>query len=160
MILLPLLALVQDRPAAPAAPPPYYQPSQATVVAEPLAIFIAAADGGDARTTRAELRKRLIEATSADPPWMNGIGYIAYSDWAERWLGDRNGLPSPFELDRDGDNKVTVDDLLDRFDAIFTRLDKDRDDVLTRAELLTIRTPTLDPRGRRRRDEPPAQPRD
>ena len=158
MILALLLALApQSGSAIPEAKPrpDAYRPAPATIVAEPVALFIAAADGGDARTTLAELRKRLVEATSADPPWLNGVGYIAYSDWAERWLGDRNGLPSPFELDRDGDNKVTVDELLSRFDAIFARFDANKDGVVTRAELLTIRGSAAgrpeDDRGRRRK---------
>jgi hypothetical protein len=135
-----LLALAQQTASPPAPKPDPYRPAPATVVAEPIALFIAGLDANrDGRTTAAELREGLAEVTRGNPGWAKGIGYIEYSDWAERYLGDRNGLPSPFELDRNGDNKVTMDELADRFDTIFARFDADKDGAVTRAELLTLR---------------------
>ena len=79
------------------------------------------------------------------------LGYIGYSDWLERWLGDRNTLPSPFETDRDGDNKVTFAELAARFDLLWTRLDTNKDGVIVRSELLTIRPQAFErERGGRR----------
>ena len=158
MILAMLLALAQqDRPAAGVtARPDPYRPAPATIVAEPIALFVAAADRDrDGRTTLAEFRQTVLEATSADPPWRAqgdaGIGYIQYSDWALRWLGDRNALPTPFELDRNGDNRVTYDEFSDRMESIFARLDVDKDGAVTRAELLTIRNTALGRPERERR---------
>jgi hypothetical protein len=71
-------------------------------------------------------------------PQPGSIGYIGFSDWSERWLGDRNTLPNPFEVDRDGDNRITFAELAARFDLFFTRFDANKDGVLvTRSELLT-----------------------
>jgi hypothetical protein len=145
MILLALVALAQEAPTAPRPQP--YQPSQATIVA-------GFDTDGDARITRAEASAGVTRSfgTGAD------LGYIAFADWAARWLGDRNAVPSALEVDRDGDNRITLIELQDRFAGIFARLDKDKDGVLTRAELLTVRTPPLDLR-RRRRDDLPEPPR-
>ncbi|WP_375287341.1 EF-hand domain-containing protein [Sphingomonas sp.] len=135
--------------AVPAGPPP--QPP-ATLVVEPVAMAIAAFDAdGDARVTRTELEagvRRSFEAI--DTARAGTLGYIAFADWAERYLGDRNALPSPFETDSDGDNRITLAELQAKMAETFTRLDRDKDGVVTRAECLTIRA--MAP-GRRPDDE-------
>ncbi|RYE01327.1 MAG: EF-hand domain-containing protein [Sphingomonadales bacterium] len=152
-------ALAQNRtpapagnPAAPAAPTP--QPA-ATVIVEPVAMMIAAFDSdGDARVTRAEFDAGLRHSFESAHTRDGTLGYIAFSDWSERWLGDRNTLPSPFETDRDGDNKISFDELAERFNLLFARFDADKDGVLIRRELVTIRPqmPAFDPgKGRKRR---------
>ncbi|MES2339751.1 MAG: EF-hand domain-containing protein [Pseudomonadota bacterium] len=155
MILALLLALAQQPAGSPAKPDPY-RPAPATIVAEPVALFIAAADRDhDGRTTLAEFRQSVLESTSADPPWRakgdTGIGYIQYSDWAERWLGDRNAVPTPFEIDRNGDSRVTYDEFADRMETLFARFDANTDGAITRAELLTIRNSALGRPERERR---------
>lgn len=134
-----------------------------TMVVEPVAMAIAAFDAdGDGRTSRAEMEagvRRGFEAIAGTAP---DIGYIGYSDWALRWLGDRNALPSPFEVDADANNRITLAELQAQFARTFDRLDKDHDGYLTRAELLTIRANVGEERGRgrrgggRRQDERPA----
>ena len=129
-----LPAIAQERPApaqitvnAPGAQP------QATVIAEPVALLIAGFD-------------------SADTGHTGALGYIAYSDWSLRWMGDRNTLPSPFEMDRDGDNKVSWAEFQDRFAQIWARFDKNKDGVIERSELVTIRPPAFNPMdGKRKR---------
>lgn len=153
-----LPALAQERPApgqitvvAPGAQPP------ATVIAEPVALLIAGFDtDGDARVTRAEFDAGLKRSfDSADTGHSGALGYIAYSDWSLRWMGDRNTLPSPFEMDRDGDNKVSWAEFQDRFALIWARFDKNKDGVIERSELVAIRPPAFNPmdgkgkRGRR-----------
>lgn len=149
MILAALLALAAQDASARAP----YRPAPATIVAEPVALFLAGLDRDrDGRTTAAELRDGLKEVTRDTPAWAKGVGYLAYSDWAERYLGDRNGVPTPFEVDREGDSKVTFDELADRFDAIFARFDANKDGAVTRLELLTIRNWALGrPEAERRR---------
>jgi hypothetical protein len=152
-------ALAQQTPPAPPAAMPGARPGQptATIIAEPVALLIAAFDADhDARVTRAEFDAGL-KASWAGP----SVGYIGYADWALTWLGDRNALPNPFEIDRDGDNRITFDELVQRFDLFFTRFDADRDGAIARSELLTVRTaagmtPGLE-RRRGRREPPPAQ---
>ena len=152
MRVLPLLSLALAAPLSaqtllPAAVP-QRQPA-ATIVAEPVAMFIAACDAdGDGRTTRAELAACVARSFAAiDTAHTGAIGYIGYSDWALKWLGDRNALPSPFEIDSDNDNRITLAELQVRFDTIFARFDLDKDGAATRAELLTIRAGAF-PEGR------------
>lgn len=128
-----------------------------TVIVEPVAMMIAAFDAdGDARVTRAEFDAGLRHSfDSIDAAKSGSIGYIAFSDWSERWLGDRNTLPSPFEVDRDGDNRITYAELAERFDLFFTRFDANKDGVIVRRELVTIRPQPFGPggeRGKRKRD--------
>ncbi|MEH3158779.1 MAG: EF-hand domain-containing protein [Sphingomonas taxi] len=146
MILLPLL-LQAAVPAAPGQPP-------ATMVVEPVAMAIAAFDtDGDGRTSRAELEAGVARSFAAiDTARSGSLGYIAFADWAERWLGDRNALPSPFEVDTDGDNRITLAELQAAFARVFARLDADKDGSVTRKEVLTIRTMApRDPEAGRKR---------
>lgn len=140
LILIALAQAIAVPPAAPAQPP-------ATIVAEPAALAIAAFDAnGDAKVTRAELDAGLTRSfATADGA---AIGYIAYADWALMWLGDRNALPSPFEVDRDGDDKITLAELRTCFGRYLARYDLDKDGVLTRAELVSIRASAGGPEGR------------
>ncbi|AJP70663.1 EF-hand domain-containing protein [Sphingomonas hengshuiensis] len=158
MRLLPLLAAIVATPAAaqtvPVPPvvatPPRPQPA-ANIIVEPVAMMIAAFDAdGDARVTRGEFDAGLRRSfDSIDTRRTGSLGYIAFSDWAERWLGDRNTLPSPFETDRDGDNRITFDELSDRFAMFFARFDTDKDGVLVRRELVTIRPQMFQPESRK-----------
>lgn len=138
MILALLLAQAAPPPTAPPGPPP--QPP-ATLVAEPVAVAIAGFDtDGDARVTRAELEAGVRRSFAAiDTAHVGTLGYIGFADWAERYLGDRSALPSPFETDANGDDRISLAELEAKFAEIVARLDRDRDGVLTRAELLTIR---------------------
>ena len=113
----------------------------ATMVVEPVAMMIAACDtDNDGKTTRVELIQCVTKSFDAiDTGHKGSIGYIDYSDWALKWLGDRNALPSPFTIDSDGDNRITLTELQAGLGALFTRFDTDKDDAATRAELLTIR---------------------
>ncbi|WP_375398769.1 EF-hand domain-containing protein [uncultured Sphingomonas sp.] len=153
-MLLALLLQVAVPPGPPPQPP-------ATMVVEPVAMLLAGFDAdGDGKTTRAEMEagaKRTFAAI--DTAWTGKLGYIAFADWAERWLGDRNALPSPFEVDSDGDNQITLAELTAQLGRTFDRLDRNRDGALTRAELLTIRASSGDRgdigRGKRRGGRPP-----
>lgn len=132
----------------------------ATVMAEPVAMMIAAFDSdGDARVSRDEFDAGLRRSfDSIDTRKTGSLGYIAFSDWSERWLGDRNTLPSPFETDRDGDNKIGFDELAARFALFFARFDTNKDGVLVRSELLTLRPQMFDRDRRGRPMGRPAQP--
>ena len=158
-LLLPLLGLIatpaaaqQTAPAVPPAPVAAPQPA-ANLIAEPVALMIAAFDAdGDARVTRPEFDAGLKHSfESADPDHKGSLGYIGFSDWAERWLGNRNALPSPFEVDLDGDNRITFDELATRFDLLFKRFDLDKDGVIVRSELVALRPQLLMDDGRRKK---------
>lgn len=142
--MIPALALVLA--TVQAAPPPPQQPAMATpiplMIAEPVAMMIAAFDqDGDGIVTRAEFDAGVKRSFDLSAKGQAALGYIAFGDWAERWLGNRNALPSPFEVDGDGDNRITLTELEARFDLFFTRFDANKDGVIRRSELLTVRTP-------------------
>lgn len=139
MMSMLLLVLAAQVPPA-AAPVPPRQPG-ATIVAEPAALFIAACDAnGDARTARAELSACVARSFPDAAPQSGSAGYIGYSDWAQKWLGDRNALPSPYQVDADSDNRITLAEFEAQFGVLFDRFDLDRDGSVTRAELVTIRS--------------------
>jgi hypothetical protein len=139
--MLILSLLLQAAPIVVTAPQPGAPQPPATMAYEPAAMLIATFDtDGDARVTREEMEDGLLRTFAAiDTANVGMLGYLAFADWAERYLGDRNALPSPFEVDRDGDNLISTRELQARFSEYFTRYDRDRDGMLTRAELLTIR---------------------
>ena len=141
--MVPIAVLLAVQAATAAVPPALPQgPAQppATILVEPAAMFVAACDAnGDARVTRVELEACVARSfATADGAASGKIGYIAYADWEQRWLGDRNALPSPFEVDTDGDDHISLAELQARFRAYFDRFDLDKDGMLTRAELVTI----------------------
>lgn len=146
MILFALAALLVPQ-QQPAPPPQAIQPGAEPVplmIAEPVAMAIAAFDAdGDGIVTRAEFDagvRRSFEAIAKGQP---SIGYIQFGDWSERWLGNRNALPSPFEVDQDGDNRIAPAELQARFDLFFTRFDRDGNGAIARSELLTVRPQPL-----------------
>ncbi|WP_375251277.1 EF-hand domain-containing protein [Sphingomonas sp.] len=162
-LLLPLLLL-----AAPVAPDPQSdgppiivkgpEPAQpqtpATMVVEPVAMMIATFDAdGNALVDRSEMQAG-VRASFETAEKMAGVAatsgklrYIAFADWALTFLGDRNALPSPFEVDRDSDGQITLEELQDQFSRLFARYDKDGSKTISRAELLTFRTAPIDARG-------------
>jgi hypothetical protein len=155
-IATPALAQQGQAPATPGTAPVRPGQPPATIIAEPVAMMIAAFDrDGDARVTRAEFDAGVRHSfDSVDTAHAGSIGYIGFADWSLRWLGSRNAVPDPYEVDRNDDNRITADELLDRFALLFTRFDADKDGVIVRSELLTVRTPPMEGgrRGKRRRD--------
>lgn len=126
-------------PAALARPDPAAEPIP-LMIAEPVAMAIAAFDkDGDAVVTRAEFDTGVTQSFESVGKGQRSLGYVAFGDWAERWLGSRNALPSPFEVDQDGDNRISLAELRARFALFFDRFDRDKDGVLRRSELLTVR---------------------
>ncbi len=124
--------------------PPDQRPAgseRATIYVEPVGMMIAAWDtDGDGKTSRAELTAGVERSFRAiDTGGSGRLGYIEFADWAERFLGDRNALPSPFAVDRNGDNIITLMELQTAIAHEFDRFDANHDGTVTRAELLTIR---------------------
>jgi hypothetical protein len=141
--MLTMLAALAAQAAAPFSPLPTPGQAQppATMVVEPVAMAIAAFDAnGDGRTSRAEMEAGVRRSFDAiDTAHAGKLRYLDFAEWALRWLGDRNALPSPFDVDANGDDAVSLAELQAWFATTFARLDKDHDGSLTRAELLTIR---------------------
>lgn len=130
-------------------PQPAQPQTPATMVVEPVAMMIATFDGnGDALVDRSEMLGGVRASFEAiDAARTGRLRYIAFADWAERFLGDRNALPSPFEVDRDSDGQITLEEVQDQFSRLFARYDKDASKTISRAELVTYRTAPVDARG-------------
>ena len=131
------------------APLPATPQTPATILVEPVAMLIATFDGEPDGGTDEE-RDGYVERTEidagiartfrlSDPGRTEKLRYLAYSDWALRWLGDRAALPSPYEVDRNNDDAVSLVELQDHFSRLFARYDTDADKRISRAELLTFR---------------------
>lgn len=167
--LAPLLALIAaplaaqsavPPPTAPLQPPPGPRP---TIVAEPVALTIAAFDADqDGLVTRAELNAGAARSFAAVARGAADIGYIGYGDWALRWLGDANALPSQFDVDSDHNDRITAAELTNALTRAFVRFDLNKDGVLSRAELVTLRSTQFgdgyrpdDRKGKRSEDTPP-----
>lgn len=149
MILFALALLQTGVEVLVTAPAKGTPQTPATIVVEPAAMFAAACDAdGDALVTRAELAACVARSfPAADTDKAGSIGYLGYSDWALRWLGDRTALPAPYDVDRDGDNRITLAELQRQFDRLFSRWDVNRDGAVARAELLTFKTRPIDANG-------------
>lgn len=148
----PALAQSDQDGGAQLSPRDMLRPPQSTILVEPVGMMIAAFDAdGDGKVTRAEFDAGLRHSFDAiDTAHTGSLSLIGYSDWALRWLGDANALPSPFEVDVDGDKRITFDELAHRFAQLFDRFDTDKDGVIVRSELLTMRMPAMNGPGRGR----------
>jgi Ca2+-binding EF-hand superfamily protein len=161
MIAIALFALLAVAPASPApapqdtpdvvvrAPAPPIQQTPATMVVEPVAMMIATFDrNGDALVDRNEMEEGVRASFAAiDTAGTGELRYIAFADWAERFLGDRNALPSPFEVDRNSDDRITLEELQQHFSRLFARYDRDGSHTISRAELVTFKTMPIGANG-------------
>lgn len=151
LIVLATPAIAQRRPGGgvppsdgdssqPKPPPQRAGDERATIMAEPVGMLIAGFDTDfDGRTSRTELAAGVARTfRSIDTADTGRLGYIEFADWAERWLGDRNALPSPFTIDTNADNVITPAELQVAIAHIYDRFDEKHDGQVTRAELLTI----------------------
>lgn len=135
----------------------------ATMVVEPVAMMIAGLDAdGDGLTTRAEMETGVERSFRSIAGTAAGVRYLSFADWSLRYLGDRNALPSPFDVDRGGDGQVTLDELQSQFSRLYSRFNTDGTDGISRAELLTFRTGPVDKDGPPKpgRERPRTPPRD
>ena len=140
LILAAAPAGAQQRPPAPTAREAPAGSERATMMVEPAGMLIAGFDSdGDGRVSAAEREAGVAHSFHAiDTSNAGKLGYIEFADWAERWLGDRNALPSPFGIDTDGDDAITLPELQAAIAHVFDRFDANHDGQVTRAELLTI----------------------
>jgi hypothetical protein len=161
MLLILAAVLSAQTAAAPGATPqapgvaPAPQP-HATMVVEPVAMALASFDGdGDGRTSRVEMNAGVRRSFEAVDTGRTGtLRYLDFAEWSLRWLGDRNALPSPYDVDGNGDDAVSLPELETWFGTAFARLDRNGDGYLARAELLTIRASVGEGMGGRRGKRP------
>lgn len=145
------IALAMMQAAAQQAPAPPERPA-ATIIAEPVALMIAAFDrDGDARVTRSEFDQGAKLSFEQGEASRTSMSMIDLSHWATRWLGNQGAVPGQFDFDRDGDNAITSAEYAAEFARQFARLDTNKDAVLDRSELVTI----MMPRGQGREGREP-----
>ena len=147
-LLIPLLMLAAPAPAQDKqkekAPDPLTMPTRPTISATPVAIMIAGFDrDADARVTRAEFDAGVEHSFKAgDANGDGAISLIELSNWAATWLGNAGALPGQYDFDREGeDDRISADEYRAEFGRRWDSLDKDRDGVLTRAELIVLTMP-------------------
>lgn len=169
MRLIPLLLLLAAGPAVAqqTAPPSGSGRDRLlgrqgpTIVAEPVAVTLAGFDANcDGLLTRAEVIAGAQRSFDVIAKGAKDFGYIGYSQWALRWLGDANALPNPFEVDADHDNRITAAEITASLLTAFDRFDANKDGTLTRAELITVRATVFGDegqRGRKGKAPPPRQ---
>ncbi|MDT9598325.1 EF-hand domain-containing protein [Sphingosinicella rhizophila] len=129
-----------------------YQHSPTTIAATPATLAIAGFDrDGDLKVSRAEYDSEVLRSFAiGDQNKDDLLSLIEFSIWAEAVLGDANAIPGPFNFDKDGDDKISNVEFVAEFAKRFGELDKDRDSVLVRSELIVlIDTPLRDRRSRR-----------
>ncbi|RJF90826.1 EF-hand domain-containing protein [Sphingomonas cavernae] len=155
-----IVTLLLSTGVSEARKPPPIDPallSAPTISATPAAVMIAGFDRDqDTRVTRAEFDAGLDRSfkhgdTNADAQ----ISLIELSGWAQSWLGHSGALPGQYDFDRDGDDRVSRDEYRVEFNRRFAEMDKDKDGVLVRAELITLSSPRFQPR---QPEKPPQKP--
>ena len=126
------------------APPIVRGQATATIVAEPVALALAGFDANqDGLVARAEVNDGAARAFASVAQGKSDIGYIGWSDFALRWLGDANAVPGPFDVDENHDDRITAAETSRAMLAAFARFDKNKDGTLSRAELVTIRASAI-----------------
>jgi len=100
-------------------------------------LFVSMDTNGDLATTSEECAAAIPQQFQrADS---NGDGWISafeYADWSRAVLGDEDVAPTRIAFDIDLDGSVTAKEFQARFGDEFARLDRNRDGVLVRSELL------------------------
>lgn len=146
MLLIPALIALAMPAAGIARKKPVFDPailSAPTISAQPVALMIAGFDGdGDGVVTRAEYDagvERTFRQGDADKD--GALSLIELGNWAEHWLGNRGAIPGQYDLDRDGDDRVSLSEYQTEFARRFLELDRDRNGVLTRSELILLTAP-------------------
>lgn len=154
LLTLPVALDARKKPGAEAEPVILSAP---TISATPVAVMIAGLDrDGDTRVTRAEFDAGVERSfRNGDVNADGQIALLELSGWAQGWLGNPGALPGQYDFDRDGDDRVSLDEFKAEFGRRFVELDRDKDGVLVRAELITLTAPRFQrPREGQRAPEP------
>lgn len=117
--------------------------SAPTISARPVALMIAAFDSdGDGVVTRVEYDAGIERSfRHGDQDSDGSMSLIELGNWALHWLGDRGAIPGQYDFDRDGDDRVSEAEYKTEFARRFLELDRNRDGLLVRSELILLSRP-------------------
>lgn len=109
--------------------------------APPAALLLAGFDrNNDALVSREELNAGAAAAfAAADTDRDGALGLAELGGWAVRWLGSADAIPGRFDFDRDADDRITPAEFQAELGRRFATFDANRDGLVSRAELLTVR---------------------
>ena len=94
---------------------------------------------GDYLVTRAEFETGKVNAFNAANLDNNqGLSLFELDDWRVKALGSEDASPGRFVFDPDFDQNISQNEFNTTLDGIFTRVDRDKNNVLERAEILRI----------------------
>jgi hypothetical protein len=160
LILTAALASAASEPVLARDDQPY-RPSPPTITASPLALAVAGFDRDlDLQVSRPEYDWGVSKSFAAfDRDSDEALSLIELTAWAEATLGSQGALPGRFDFDRDGNDRIARSEFIALFGSRFADLDKNKDMVLSRSELVSVVDPPFQMRGRRRTRIDPAQPR-
>ena len=118
------------------------------VVAMPIALLFATMDADkDRAVSFAELDAALeAEWALADSDGNGMATALEFANWSDVSLGSQDTLPNRLSFDRDVSGSVSETEFAEGMAQEFNRLDANKDQILTRAELLFVR-PARAPQG-------------
>ncbi|MEZ5936834.1 MAG: hypothetical protein R3C52_01285 [Hyphomonadaceae bacterium] len=111
------------------------------VQAPPIALLFVSYDANhDLRVSSAEVMSAVEgEWRSADADGDGEVSAFEYDEWALRTLGSAEAEPQRIMFDVDLDAKITLDEFRARIGDLFAQLDRNRDGVLERTDLVVVR---------------------
>ena len=127
-----------------------------TVQARPISLLFTSMDRNfDKSVTRDEVLNGITAEWSQMEPSISGkVNAIKFSIWIEQTLGSPESLPSRLSFDADLDNQVSRDEFSSRILASFDGLDADKDNILSRSELVYVAPRGARPQEQNRRERP------
>ncbi|MEM8987391.1 MAG: hypothetical protein AAGC95_11785 [Pseudomonadota bacterium] len=112
-------------------------------IAKPTALLMVGFDSNhDQMTDKAELLKGAADAfAAADRDDSGVVSPIELTAWSKAWLGAPYAKPALYDFDADQDNRISLRDYERAFNDVFAGFDENKDDVLTREELIVLFAP-------------------
>lgn len=113
-----------------------------TIQSRPIALVFTGFDANQDRTiSRAELRSGLeLEWSNMQTNFSGKVSPISFEKWQVSALGSKDALPSRVTFDTDLDSMVSKLEFTDLLTQIFSDMDKDDNQALSREELIFTAT--------------------
>lgn len=120
--------------------PPAFEPGDGLSASPTALLFVDYDADGDRRTTAAERDSGIArDFQNADGDDNGAVDPAEYSRWARVGLGSEFASPSQQQIDRDGNRQIAPEEFALALRQAFLGLDLDKNDALTRNELVSPR---------------------